>query len=225
MDPTADETKNAAQGAPPARQGQPSNGTDGSTSKSPRTYTEAEYQKAVSDALARAGRDAKSLAEREARLKAREESSRRQEAEYNAVKKDPAKLSAYELRKKALEEQESLKGEKERLARERADFEQDLTLAQKLKRSALIEEIAGEFRDGDPAELEKLCDSLGLSDPSRIRAAAAMKWDRLDPAEARSSRIRADSVQPTGERKTSMPNHPASFSGSPTQRKNKTRLR
>jgi hypothetical protein len=189
----ADETKTTGQDPLPAK-GPASEGKDGSTSQAPKTYTETEYQKAVSDALAKAGRDAKSIEAREARLKdlgareaalkAREDEARRkaEEAEYSAVKDDPEKLSAYEMRKKAREEAEALKAEREKFEQEKASHQEELTFAQKVKRSTLMGEIAGEFKDGDPEELEKLCDSLGIgSEPDKVRTTAGIKWAKLEP--------------------------------------------
>jgi hypothetical protein len=102
-----DETNKTNQGTPPEK-GQPPEGQEGSTSITARTYTEEEYKKAVSDALAKAGRDAKSLELRETKLKdietreqalkAREEESRNN-ADIDTITEnyqdgDPDKLKA-----------------------------------------------------------------------------------------------------------------------------------
>jgi hypothetical protein len=207
MDPKTDETKTTTQDPLPGK-GPASDGKGGSTSshQTPKTYTETEYQKAVSDALARAGRDAKSIETREARLKdietreaalkAREDEAKKkaEEAELEAVKDDPEKLSAFQLRKKAREEMEAAKAEREKVAQERAALQEDMTFAQKVKRSTLMGEIAGEFKDGDPEDLEKLCDSLGIgSEPDRIRTAAGIKWTKLEGSEKKDDDFKPDS--------------------------------
>ena len=79
-------------------------------SESPRTFSEQELHKAVSDALARAGRDAKALAERQAVLDARDQSLKQKEAAEagktcppgaQISPDDPARLSALHLKQRA----------------------------------------------------------------------------------------------------------------------------
>lgn len=70
-----DETNKAPQDA------KTSASSAGSTSEQPRTYTEDEYQKALSDALAKAGRTAKDIEGRETAVKAKEEAIAQKEKE------------------------------------------------------------------------------------------------------------------------------------------------
>ena len=54
---------------------------------------------------------------------------------------------------KVKEAEEALKVERKKFEDERAAHQEELTFAQKVRRSTLMGEIAGEYKDGDPGEL------------------------------------------------------------------------
>jgi hypothetical protein len=184
-----DETKTTGQDPLPEK-GPASEGKEGSTSPAPKTYTEAEHQKAVSDALARAGRDAKSLETREARLKdieAREKAlkdreeevrKRAEEEEARAAGNDPEKLSVLELRRKAAAEAEAVRAEREKLEADKLAFQERLSKAEELERAAEIDQIARKYQDGDPDKLKTLCEKLNLKSREQIEAAAETIFTR-----------------------------------------------
>jgi hypothetical protein len=168
-------------------------------------------QKAVSDALAKAGREAKALEAREARLKdleARETALKlaeeagqkaREGAELAALQDDPERLSVYQYRKKVKEQEEALKAERAKFDAERASHQEELTFAQKVRRSTVMGEIAGEFQDGDPKELEQICDNLGIgSEPERIRAVAGVKWQKPSAKPEGEAGVKPDSGVTSG---------------------------
>jgi hypothetical protein len=175
--------------------GPASEGKEGSTSSNPRTYTEEEHRKAVSDSLAKAGRDAKAIEAREAKLKdietreARlktaeaEAKKKAEESEYAAVKDDPEKLTAYELHKKAREEAEAVRLDREKLEAERQAFQAKLTRAEELERAAEIALITQKYSDGDPDKLANLCERLNLTSKEQIEAAAEIIFTQ-NPGEA-----------------------------------------
>jgi hypothetical protein len=211
-----DESKNAVKDAPQAT-GQPSESKEGSTSTgATKTHTDADIQKAISDALAKAGREAKALEAREQKLKdietrekaliQQEEAAQkaRDEAELTAILDDPDKLSVYQYRKKVKEAEEVLKTEKAKFEAEKASHQEELTFARKVKRSTVMGEIAGEFKDSDPEELEKMADTLGIgSEPEKIRALASVKWAKLDTKTEETSEVKPDSGVTNGGNDTS----------------------
>ena len=119
----------------------------------PKTFTresvEAEKQKAISDALSAAGRNAKALeireqAVREAEARVAEDAKRRDEAYEESIKEDTEKLREWKATK-------SLKGKEASLAQREADFEREraehkdtIEAANKVNRSADAQRIATE---------------------------------------------------------------------------------
>ena len=161
--------------------GQSSTATiQGTSEKTPETYTKEQVEKLVSDSLAKAGRDAKSLTVKESALKDAEKAieaerqriakwqADREKEELEAVKDDPEALTLFQ-RKKALREADA------KLAEERAAFEEEkatyaerLTAAEETDREILIFEIAGEKIE--PDKLKGLCDKINARTREEIQA-------------------------------------------------------
>jgi hypothetical protein len=185
-------------------EGQTSEGeTQGTSKKEPKTYTEEELNKAKNDALAAAGRDAKSLAEREANLKTLEESLKerqsqideilrqRDEAELTEAKSDPEKMREYQLKRHVKDQLASLETEKANLKKQRADFEREkaehaetVKAAQEARLDIAIWEIGAEFGI-DPTVLKDGVKDLNITTEDGARALAKRISDSLPkrPAE------------------------------------------
>lgn len=141
------ETKDPLQGTPQGT-GNSSDARDGITSKDSETYTKESQDKAVQDALSAAGRDAKALTGRETAVKAREEATQayeakaaqaqkeKDEAEIEAVRHDPDKLSALQRRQAAKAKEDDLANREATLARSKAEHEDQLKA---LKQSEVTE--------------------------------------------------------------------------------------
>lgn len=109
----------------------------GTSTKEAKTYSEEEVQKAVNDALAAKGRDAKSLTDKEAEINARQEAinakqaeideweRQRDAAELEAAKGDPVKLREYQRKQVQKQERASVEAEKAELRRQREAFNRD----------------------------------------------------------------------------------------------------
>jgi len=168
-------------------EGQTSEGETQGTSKQTRTYTEEELQKAKSDALAQAGRDAKALSDREAAIKAREEAAaesdrRREEAELTEARKDPDKLAQYNKKQadKQIEKQRkadsdaeklALRKEREQLEREKAENEAVLKAWREDILERKVFELAGKY-NLNPVVLKDGMKDLGLSTAEQAEALA-----------------------------------------------------
>jgi len=158
-----DETKDPLQGTPQGT-GNSSGAGDGITSKDSGTYTKESQDKAVNDALAHAGRDAKGFSERETAVQAREDAAKAYEekvaqaqrdkdaAELEAARNDPDKLSALQRRQHARAEADELAREKADLARSKAEHEDALKA---LKQSGILENAnrLAKEHDVDPSLL------------------------------------------------------------------------
>jgi uncharacterized protein YjcR len=129
-----DETKGNGQDT--SRKGDSSGGSKGSTSKA--AFTEEQVQKAVNDALAKAGRTAKGFEAREqairdAEARIEEANRQREEAEVESLKDDPEGL-------KALKAKQSIQKAQADLKKEKADFEKEkLANAERLSRADELE--------------------------------------------------------------------------------------
>jgi hypothetical protein len=149
--------------------GQTSAQTDGTTSKvEPKLLTEEQAQKMVSDALAKAGRDAKALdstRQELARMKAEAQQiiKDKEEEERKAVQSDPAKLSAFEMRKRERELEDQRRVLEETKARLESDVEEDRKLARLYRRNVLTSTVASEYEGIDMAKYQSLCENLGES--------------------------------------------------------------
>jgi len=155
--------------------GQPSPGESQETPKpEAKTYTEQEVQKQISDALAKAGRDAKTLADREASLTAQQGAIQAREAEVaeiqrqvdeaelEAARYDPDKLRAYQARQAEKHHRQSLEVERRQLAKEKAELdrskaehEAELQAARQAAMEAKVYEIAAKH-EVNPAILKDL---------------------------------------------------------------------
>ncbi len=129
-----------------------------------RTYTDADIQKAINDALAKAGRDNKQLSEREAALKAQEEAIKAQQVEIEEYRKrieqneleeaqsDPDKMREYQRKqaeKKAKSELEimraELKKQQDELNRARAEHETEVKAARETMTEIRLWQIGAKY--------------------------------------------------------------------------------
>jgi uncharacterized protein (DUF3084 family) len=163
-------------------EGQTSEGeAQGTSQATPRTYTEEELQKAKSDALAAAGRDAKSLSEKEATLKADREAvetektkiadweRRREQAEQDEARKDPDKLAAWQKKQtektrdaEFTKREQDVKKREQDLARREAETAETVKAAQETTLGVKVYEIAAKY-DLNPEELRKDMKDLTLT--------------------------------------------------------------
>jgi hypothetical protein len=166
-----DET--AAQNRDASQDGDTSGG-EGSTSTE--TITQAQMdeavRKATSDALAKAGRDAKTLAEREARLKEQEAKyqdweRKQQESEDEKYREDPDGL-------RLLKERRALKAEREEIERLRKEHESEkaahaelLTKAEETELELTVWRTATE-KGVDAEKLKEKAVKFGLKTPEQI---------------------------------------------------------
>jgi len=173
-----DETEGTKQDSLPGG-GQTSAGAGGTTStKDAKTYTEEEKQKevekAVSDALAEKGRDAKTLSDREAKLKDQEESikktkaevdgwlKQKEEAELEEARSDPDKMHEYQRkqaekqRKAELDAKEvDLKRREGEIERSKAEHEAEVKAARETMMEIKLWEIGSKYGI-DPTALKEL---------------------------------------------------------------------
>ena len=186
MGETKEAKKGTAQGET-MTSGQTSSSKKGSTSGGePETFTKEQQDKAVSDALSKAGRDAKSLEERGKTLDARDEALKAREAkqkawederdaeEAEAAKSDPERLKAYQDRK-------SLKTERAKLEEDRATFERDklqhaelIKAATETEKEIAIWEIAIDY-GLDAIELKGRCEELEAETREQMELVAFKK--------------------------------------------------
>ena len=182
-----DETKGTEQGTPQTT-GQSSDGQTGSTSNEPEAYTKEQVAKQVSDELAKAGRDAKSLEKRESGLKAQQDAIKAEtdkvakwqadrDAEELEAARDNPELLTLAQRKKTLRDAEAkLAEDRAAFDKDKADTEQELKDARDAKRDITIWRIAGDKLDA--AKLKELCDKLNAQTEEQIQAIA----DSLSPS-------------------------------------------
>lgn len=156
----------------------------GSTSE-PETPTLTETQakeretKAVSDALAKAGRTDKKLGQREVTLNTREEAlnarqtdldaiqKRLDEAEFNAIKGDPDLEAKYRDTRKLQADQRALAEDKRKFEQDKAQHQADIDAANATKKEIAIWEIAQ--KHGVDANTLK---ELNLETPEQIESVA-----------------------------------------------------
>lgn len=175
-------------------EGQASAGSAVTPPQSPRTYSEEEVQKtmkkAVNDALAQAGRDAKTLTEKQAALEAQgktiaeqakqiEDWQRQRDVEeLAAARTDPVKLTQYQLkqqeraRKATLEAQAADVAKRDASLKEREDkvAEKEKTHAQRDLDDALWEISAETYVN--PTVLKDTMATLGLTTIEQAKALA-----------------------------------------------------
>ncbi len=167
---------------------------DDSTLKEPQTFTEEQVttatQKAVSDALAAAGRTAKTFEAREQTIKVEkervaQERKERDEAELESYKDDPEKLSATRERQKRREAEVKLADSERELEneRERNKEVQEASTARTKEQNA--HEIATrlnvdkktllKFTDGSKEVMEELANSLPPKGEKKVVTADSSK--------------------------------------------------
>jgi len=168
---------------PRATQGQSSNVKSQGTSKEqPQTYTEEQVTKRISDELAKAGRDAKSLEAKATQLAALGKSleadkaqiakwqEEREREELEAAKDSPDALTLLQ-RKQALRKREAELAEKqEAFTKAQTEHEAELQDARDVKREIAIWNIAGD--DIDPTKLKALCEKLNAQTEEQIEVIA-----------------------------------------------------
>ena len=135
----------------PSGANQDPSGDNQGTSNAPKTYTEAEVLKIKSDALAKAGRDAKALEAKEEALRQREEAQaqrdkEQEEREYERVRGNPEALSKWQAERDLKKERDALQKERDALEREKVEHQVALEAAQKLTTAAQIGEIATKYK-------------------------------------------------------------------------------
>jgi len=171
--------------------GQASTGAEENTSeKQAKTYTEQEVEKAKNDALAAAGRDAKSLETKEAAINAREEAIKAEEAKIDEIRRqrdveelaeargDPDKLAAYQAKKSREQEDTDLKAqrsaikkEREQLDRDKAEHEAEIKAVKETQLEIELWKIA-EAEGVDPVELKDMMKDLNLTTVEQAKVAA-----------------------------------------------------
>jgi len=154
--------KDALQGNQP---GQPSDQNGENPSNQPRTFTEEEVNRLVSERHSTLDRKIADLTKQLTTFQKRAEDAESQlgtykkekeEAEIEKIKDDPEKLSAYQLRKQARELAEAKKGLEEQLAQLQSELEEERKLSAPLKVAPVIAEVAKEFEGIDMDKLTKL---------------------------------------------------------------------
>ncbi len=183
-----DETETGTQDTPQPGAGQSSgDGTGTTPAELPKTFTESEVQKAVNDALAKAGREAKALELRkvelekektehtawlEERKKAEKE---RDEAEAERLKDKPEELSIYQRQKRLREAEAALVESKQAFEAERLTHAERIKAVEETERETTVFEIATEL-NGDPVILKATAGELNLTSNDQIKALAKRLW-------------------------------------------------
>lgn len=171
------ETKEPQQGIPP--QGPPPVKGTGTTPEKAKTYTEEDLQKVVQAALTQAGRDAKSLTQKERELATRTKTIEQQEreltqwrqqkeqAELEQARSDPNLLSAYQAKQMIREKETQIVQERARLESERAQMNDQMAELNKM----VAEHTANTLAPGTTLTAEELME-LSDSKPERMRTLA-----------------------------------------------------
>lgn len=177
-----DETKNTAQDSLQDA-GLTSGGNEGSTSeKEPETFTREYVEKSVSDALSRAGRDAKGLEQRMKELQKKEESFKtweqeqtkaqreEEERQLEAARDNPDLLQVFQLKKQLRDQVEAFKKERDTFETDRQSHMERLTKAEATEREIAIFDLAQKYNldagilkelNLDPENTEQVAKRLG----------------------------------------------------------------
>lgn len=169
--------------------GDTSGGEKGTSEPKPETYTKETQAKAVSDALATAGREAKSLETRGKDLNAREEAIKaerakitqwqkeRDDVELESVRDDPEKLSLFQKTQALREKGEQLESDRATLEKDKLEHSARIQVAEQTEREIAIWEIAKEY-GVDPMALKE----LNITDVEQLkRVAKAMGTGKAPP--------------------------------------------
>jgi hypothetical protein len=145
-----------------------------STATIPLTFTPEQVQKAVSDALARAGREARALETRKAGLDAREQAVREAEAHSEAearkaLEGKPDELSLFDRRRAVEAEAAEVAAERKAVEAERAAHAGELRQAAALRFEMAVINLAGET--GVDAGTLK---DTGINDMETLKRVAAL---------------------------------------------------
>jgi len=184
-----DETKETQKDSLP--QGKAPEGSEGTTPKvEAKTYTEEELQKEIQKAKVAAGRDAKSLSDKEAALKAEREAveaekakvaewqRRREEAELDEARKDPDKLAQWQKKQtektrdaEFAKREADLTKRQADLTKREAEHEAEITSAREAKLEMKVFELAGKY-NLNPVVIKDGMKDLGLSTAEQAEALA-----------------------------------------------------
>ena len=200
-----DETKDT-KGLSSETPGQASKGSEGNTpEKEAKTYNQDEVNKAVSDALAKAGRTDKNLTGRETAIKAREdaikaEQERRDAAELAEVQKDPDKLAEYQS--KQVERQRTKKQDERDAAQDKREAEYDgkIQAAEEAQKEITIWQVAS-AKNIDPVRLKTLSEKFNVEGKEKLEALA----DEIasGTAESPEKKLKVDSGVTSGGKRSS----------------------
>jgi len=162
---------------------------DGKGQATPKENPQEQIDKAVQAALTKAGRDAKALETKAADLEAREQRIKeherlRDQAELEAAKSDPVKLTAYQLKK-----------DRELLEKEKAEHQAEITAAKETQREVLVWQVASD-KGVDPMRLKNLSTEFNLQGKEQLEKLAAEIASKTEP-----SKIKTDSGVTSGARK------------------------
>lgn len=170
-----------------------SGGTKETSGGEPETLTREEAQKQTSDALAAAGRDAKSLDVRGKSLDAREEAlkaeqakitqwqTERDEAEEESLKDDPEGLKFLRKKQALATKEKKFSDDRATLERDEAEHKARLDAAEETEREIVIWEIAQKLGI-DASKLKELSTDLNLQTKEQIeRAAKEMAAGKAPP--------------------------------------------
>lgn len=181
-----DETKQA--GADTSRNEDSLQGKTGSTSNQepkliPETEIETRVQKLVSDRLAQAGREAKSLEATKAELAKREQEiadwqAKKDEDERKAIEGNPELLDVYQQKKKLRDEQAAHKKERLEFEKEKLEHQIEIESAREVKKEIDIFDITQEYEGGDAMKLKTLCELSKVTAKDDIRKVADTIWTK-----------------------------------------------
>lgn len=144
------------------------------TPKAPPTFTEDQVKKAVSDALAKAGREAKSLSEKETAIAAREKAiseaeARRETEERERLKDKPEELTIYDRKRQMDAEAKRIAEEKKAIEADKASHQAELDEAKALKHEMAVFNLATELN----VDANTLKDT-GIADLEQLKKVGAM---------------------------------------------------
>ncbi len=194
--------------------GQPSPEAQETSPKDAKTYTEEEFNKRVSDALAKAGRDAKALADQKASIEAQQQEieatkaeiaemqKRIDEAELEAARGDPSKLREYQAKKSYKDRiatldarEKDLKKQQAAFARDKAEHTEKVRAAEEVTLGIKLYEIAARH-ELNPEDLKAGVKDLNLTTVEQAESLAKRMGQR--PPETKGETTTPVSVPTTG---------------------------
>ena len=179
------------QGAP-LEAGQSSDAATQGTSKNTPTYTEADITKAISDALAKQGREHKkaldSVTAEKDTFKAQfgakeseltdiaEERKSLQSQIDELASDDPDKFNITRKDRELRERETTLKATAQAMETEKQAWGDTVKMAKDTLRETAIWEISGSYEGGDPVKLKELCVKFDINSEEKIREVADTLW-------------------------------------------------